>query len=214
MDWYEYSVTYLNTNTNTGATGFGNTVVNYTKLRYDLEGMTTETKVNEQVQNRFMAYDDTYTQVETIMQLCQAFVIIGVVLSALLTFTLSLCFFDGLRNKFLFWIGMGTLRIVVIVTVFFILVSSIIAFLGFLGITAAFESDGGSSCNYGPCRKFMSPSSRTNAGANLDEVQEWGAREGWFLTLATIPISILLLIVVVLNKFPIPVDSVGSGEAL
>merc|ERR1712146_872462 len=129
------------------------------------------------------------------MQLCQAFVIIGVVLSALLTFTLSLCFFDGLRNKFLFWIGMGTLRIVVIVT-------------------AAFESDGGSSCNYGPCRKFMSPSSRTNAGANLDEVQEWGAREGWFLTLATIPISILLLIVVVLNKFPIPVDSVGSGEAL
>merc|ERR1711959_331643 len=126
-------------------------------------------------------------------QLCQAFVIIGVVLSALLTFTLSLCFFDGLRNKFLFWIGMGTLRIVVI---------------------AAFESDGGSSCNYGPCRKFMSPSSRTNAGANLDEVQEWGAREGWFLTLATIPISILLLIVVVLNKFPIPVDSVGSGEAL
>ena len=120
MDWYEYSVTYLNTNTNTGATGFGNTVVNYTKLRYDLEGMTTETKVNEQVQNRFMAYDDTYTQVETIMQLCQAFVIIGVVLSALLTFTLSLCFFDGLRNKFLFWIGMGTLRIVVIITVFFI----------------------------------------------------------------------------------------------
>merc|ERR1711991_231726 len=147
-----------------------------------------------QAQNRFMAYDDTYTQVETIMQLCQAFVIIGVVLSALLTFTLSLCFFDGLRNKFLFWI----------------LVSSIIAFLGFLGIPAAFESDGGSSCNYGPCRKFMSPSSRTNAGANLDEVQEWGAREGWFLTLATIPISILLLIVVVLNKFPIPVDSVGS----
>merc|ERR1712072_355017 len=146
----------------------------------------------------------TYTQVETIMQLCQAFVIIGVVLSALLTFTLSLCFFDGLRNKFLFWIGMGTLRVVVIITVF----------LGFLGITAAFESDGGSSCNYGPCRKFMSPSSRTNAGANLDEVQEWGAREGWFLTLATIPISILLLIVVVLNKFPIPVDSVGSGEAL
>merc|ERR1711981_1274975 len=106
---------------------------------------------NKQIRNEFTSFEDTFSNVETIMQLCQAFVIIGVVLSALLTFVLSLCFF--------------------------ILVSSIIAFLGFLGITAAFESDNGSTCNYGPCRKFMSPSSRTNAGANLDEVQEWGARE-------------------------------------
>merc|ERR1711881_107686 len=109
-------------------------------------------------------YANTYTEVETIMQLCQAFVIIGV--------------------------------------------------LGFLGITAAFESDNGSTCNYGPCRKFMSPASRSTAGNNIDQGEQWGAQEGWFLTLATIPVSILLLIVVVLNKFPIPVDSVGSGEAL
>merc|ERR1711881_603781 len=116
---------------------------------------------------------------------------------------------DSLRNKFLFWVGMGTMRIIVIVTVFLILVSSIIAFLGFLGITAAFDSDN-PNCQHGPCRKFIdSPATKTT-----HQVQEWGASVGWYLTLGCIPVSIILLIVTVLNKFPIPVDSVGSGEAL
>ena len=129
--------------------------------------MTTETKVNEQARNQFMAYD-ACTQTITIMRVCQAYVIIGVVLSALVTFVLSLCCFDGLRNKFRnkFWIDMGTLRIVVTVTPWFILVSSFGASWSFVfgrivapfasdvfglggGITGAFKSDKGSICNYG-----------------------------------------------------------------
>ncbi len=42
----------------------------------------------------------------------------------------------------------------------------------------------------------------------------WGPAAGWFLFLACIPLSLLLTIVAGLNNYPVPIDSLGSGEAL
>merc|ERR1711881_734547 len=84
-----------------------------------------------------------------------------------------------------------------------------------------FFDEDNSTCSIGPCQKFTS-SVQTEAGnESVDGVNSritlttsWGPEAGWYLVLASIPISLFGLIVVVLNKFPIPVDSMGTGEAL
>ncbi len=73
----------------------------------------------------------------------------------------------------------------------------------------------------GPCNKFVdsqttSLGTYTHLGAvyNMNQSMNWGPAAGWFLFLACIPLSLLLTIVAGLNNYPVPIDSIGSGEAL
>merc|ERR1712167_296312 len=92
-----------------------------------------------------------------------------------------------------------------------LVVAEAIAFLGFLGITDAFDDDN-STCTIGPCQKFTSSVQTESGNETVDSVNSritlttsWGPEAGWYLVLASIPVSLFGLIVVVLNKFPIPV---------
>jgi hypothetical protein len=200
--------------------------VSYTRECYDLEGVTSTMKATSSSTetSTFKQYQSS-TSVWSVFKLCQAFVLIGLLTAALLSFFLVLCFANALRNKLLFLLGMNVLRIVLFLIAALILISVIIAFLGFLGITTAFNDDT-PSCVRGTCQRFSDSVKTTLPGTTSTQVAgvarnlaltqstSWGAHAGWFLVLACIPLAIFLAIIVVLNKFPIPVDSVGSGEAL
>lgn len=200
--------------------------VSYTRECYDLEGKTTTSKLNTATTETSIFTDhDGSSSVWSTFKLCQAFVLIGLLTAALLSFFLVLSFANALRNKLLFLLGMNVLRILLFVVAALILISTVIAFLGFLGITTAFNDDT-PSCNRGTCQRFADSVKVNLAGTTatvvngvtrtlqLTDTTTWGAHAGWFLVLACIPLAVFLAILVVLNKFPIPVDSVGSGEAL
>merc|ERR1712072_1447291 len=95
----------------------------------------------------------------------------------------------------------------------------IVAFLGFLGIREAFQSEL-TTCNDGPCQDFVKRTesefkNQPSAGTDTSNIRQWGPTTGWYLTAANMPLSLVLLIVVALNKFPMPIDSdATSGEAL
>jgi len=104
--------------------------------------------------------------------------------------------------------------------------AEIVAFLAFLGISDKIASDS-PNCLSGPCQKFadtvttqLGKSEITISGEVLDvkvslqQIATWGPTAGWYLVLATIPLTVLATIIVVINRFPIPVDSLGTGEAL
>lgn len=51
--------------------------------------------------------------------------------------------------------------------------------------------------------------------ASLITRQNWGPVEGWYITLVTTLPCAILLLVVIMNKFPLPIDSeASSGESL
>jgi hypothetical protein len=226
VDWYKYTETYQ-ANSSDATQLLTTTTLNYTRRYYDLQGLTNTMKSTTGTEtSRFSDHNDDNSNVWSIFKLCEAFVIIGLVLSGLLAFFLALCFADSVRNKLLFWAGMNVLRISLMVVGILVLISSTIAFLGFLGITDAFDEDI-PNCTLGYCRKFIDSQknemgiqmvqvSGATAAANyaITATTSWGAEAGWYLVLATVPMAILLIILVVLNKFPIPIESVGSGEAL
>merc|ERR1711959_250228 len=211
VDWYKFSVVYTHAPVDSSDVQVGSQTLNYTKLFFDFEGQTQQIKdASSRVTNTFTSYGDLgASNVEDVFQLAQAFTLIHL-----------LYFFDAVRNKVLFWVGLTSLRVILVVTLVLIVVAEAIAFLGFLGITDAFDEDN-STCTIGPCQKFTS-SVQTEAGnESVDSVNSritlttsWGPEAGWYLVLASIPVSLFGLIVVVLNKFPIPVDSMGTGEAL
>jgi len=90
-----------------------------------------------------------------------------------------------------------------------------IAFLAWTGITQAFASDI-PNCVSGPCLKFVDSetSVTVTGGVTITRDIAWGPTAGWYLALACIPVSIVFTIIVTLNKYPIPIDSIGTGEAL
>ena len=48
-----------------------------------------------------------------------------------------------------------------------------------------------------------------------DKLEEWVPQAGWYVVLSSIPVALVLLVVVFINKFPLPIDSeASSGEAL
>jgi hypothetical protein len=224
--WYSYNASYEATSTNP-TTGVASTfALNRTETCYDLEGASTDffsAVVGTAHVASFKEYDSS-TSVWSTMKLCRAFTLIALILSGLLMIFLLVCFADAVRNRLLFSCGMNVLRLVLLLISVIILISLVIAFLGFLGITNAFSEDN-PACTAGYCKHF-SDSTKENLGSTVivnngvtQTVQviyqtNFGPGAGWFLTLAMIPIAIILCILVVLNKFPIPVDSVGSGEAL
>jgi hypothetical protein len=206
------------------ATGTTTFTLNHTKTCYDLEGASTDFYVNGGSHTaRFLPYDSS-SSVWSIFKLVQSFVLIALILAGILSFFLVVCFAASVRNRLLFMVGMNVLRMIMLLIAVMILISLIIAFLGFLGITKAFDDDT-PSCNNAQCRRFsdsvkedrgtqVATNNQVTTTVSVTRLQDFGPDAGWFLTLAMIPIAILLCICVGMNKFPIPVDSVGSGEAL
>merc|ERR1712057_99620 len=164
--------------------------LNFTKVRYDLEGFTVESKTSAgTIDKDFFTYNSRTG--------------------------------SDVRNEFIFSFGMSVTRVFVAVLALLAAIATAIAFLVFLGVTQAFEEEL-VTCTEGPCRAFID-TIRTeglkdisdNVEYDLIRTQQWGPEAGWYLTLAAIPTSVLLLAVVVLNKFPLPIDSeASSGEAL
>merc|ERR1712093_254693 len=215
VDWYKFSVVYTHAPVDSSDVQVGSQTLNYTKLFFDFEGQTQQIKdASSRVTNTFTSYGDLgASNVEDVFQLAQAFTLIPLLLVGILLLIHILYFFDAVRNKVLFWVGLTSLRVLLVV-------AEAIAFLGFLGITDAFDDDN-STCTIGPCQKFTSSVQTESGNETVDSVNSritlttsWGPEAGWYLVLASIPVSLFGLIVVVLNKFPIPVDSMGTGEAL
>lgn len=222
--WYNYDETYSATSSNQATGASTITTLNYTRACFDLTGATTTTRGSSGPETSAFVEYSSSSALRSTFKLCQAFVLIGLILSGLLAIFLILAFADSIRNRLLFAVGMNVVRLALLVLALFILISMIIAFLGFIGITNAF-SDDQAGCVRGYCRRFADDT-KADLGTNtvlingvatpLDVTQSvtFGPNAGWYLVLACIPLAIILCAIVVVNKFPIPVDSVGSGEAL
>jgi hypothetical protein len=147
-------------------------------------------------------------------KLSQAFVLIALILSFALAVTLAVFLLDPIRNKAIFALGMTLTRAILLVAGLLLVASVLIAFLGFLGISAAFKTDQ-NGCSEGPCRTFSgSVLSQYDSGAVVSATN-WGPQAGWYIALASTPISLLVIFLIAVNRFPLPIDSeASSGEAL
>jgi hypothetical protein len=220
--WYARSVEYNSTPTTTSSSGnlpaaSSSTLLNSTKVWYDLNGFKQESRVMGTVTSVYNNYGATSgSTLRNIVKTSQAFVLIAL-LSGVILLTLLVAFFSSrIRNKVIFAFGMTVTRLLLVIFCGIILISVIIAFLVFIGVTLGFKNES-EICVEGPCRKFVDSTTVTTvSGSNtIDEVRSWGPREGWYITLASIPVSVTLLILVLVNKFPLPIDSeASSGEAL
>merc|ERR1712167_560145 len=217
VDWYAQADVYHRSTDSAASRSASNpdslidtSELNFTKVRYDLEGFTVESKTSAgTIDKDFFTYNSrTGSDVRNVFKTSQAFVIIALVIAFVLSVLLSLFFFDRIRNKFIFSFGMSVTRVFVAVLALLAAISTTIAFLVFLGVTQAFEEE------LTTCTEGLKD---TSEGVEYDLIrtQQWGPECVWYLTLAAIPTSVLLLAVVVLNKFPLPIDSeASSGEAL
>jgi hypothetical protein len=226
VDWYSYLQQFSILTTTNTAVGAGSSAVvfNSTQINWNMQGVTTMISPTSGTStNTFVLYNSS-TSVWSTFKLMQAFVLIALITSGILAFFLILCFASAIRNQLLFTLGMNVLRVVLLATAVFILASLVIAFLGFLGITNAFSNDT-PQCQQGYCNRFAdSEKSTVGTGSivtssgtitgTITNQTSFGPIQGWFLTLGCIPVAIILTVLVVVNKFPIPVDSVTIGEAL
>jgi hypothetical protein len=197
--------------------------LNYTKVFYDLAGYTIESKLSTGV------IDTVFTEytsrsgdgVKNVFETARAFVIISLVLAFVAAIILSIFFFDSIRNKVIFTFGMGITRIFLLAVPLILVLALAVGFLVFLGLPGAFEDDLG-TCVEGPCRTFTDTIKTEGLEDTVDSTtyslirtQSWGPDAGWYLVLASIPSALVLLIVVVINNLPLPIDSeASSGEAL
>jgi len=189
---------------------------NYTRVYYDLNGFTKVQAVTGTVSNTFSSYDKSnLNYVYVLVKLVQAFVLIALVFSLVVATALALFLFDSVRNKILFAIGTKVARIVIALGALVVLISTIIAFLAFLGFTNSLNLDV-ANCVEGPCKFFAHSTTTTpDPTTGVSQTETWGPAAGWWIDLATIPVALLLLVVVIVNKFPLPIDSeASSGEAL
>jgi len=219
VQWYSYNEQFKATTTDSTGASVDSTF-NSTSIQWNFEGVTKSVRpTNGQTTNTFSSHDSS-TAVWSTFKLMQAFVLIALITAGILSIFLIVCFACAIRNQLLFLLGMNVLRVALLVIATFILASLVIAFLGFLGITNAF-SDDTPNCQLGYCRRFQD-STKGDVGsmtvngvaARVTVQRSFGPVEGWFLILACIPVAIILTIIVVVNKFPIPVDSVTISEAL
>ncbi|TEB19254.1 hypothetical protein C9890_0250 [Perkinsus sp. BL_2016] len=237
VQWYRETDTFTRSvnsvtaavNTNAPAVGASTFSMNTTTVAYTLEGIKTQisvisdpTTLRQNIVENYATYDaNSGGYVKGYFKTSQAFVVIVLVVSFVLTVLLTLFQLDRVRNWFIFSIGMSFTRIAIAILAALVFVSSVIAFLSFLGLPSGFTSEI-PKCVDGPCRAFsdsikLSDLVEVKAGVSytLVETRTWGPVEGWFIVLGIIPISVVLLALVVLNKFPLPIDSeASSGEAL
>jgi len=228
VDWFSYKVEFSYTRVTATESSLSSSLYNYTQTTFDMFGQT----VNVQRANTKIVQtsQQTYAQlgangVNQQFKIQQAFVLIALLTAGLLFVAHTLYFFDGFRNKILFFIGITALRTILVIAFLAVVVSEIIAFLAFLGISEKIASDS-PNCQNGPCQKFadtvivqlgqtnLAIANEASVAVSLQQISTWGPTAGWYLVLATIPLTVLATIIVVINRFPIPVDSLGTGEAL
>ena len=214
--WFSNSTTFnAVTVSPSGSSTSTYAVLNSSKLFYDLDGIRSETKATGQqiaTTTRTEYSRTAMPKVFATVKLAQAFVLIGLILTFFVAVILLIFVFDPIRNKVIFSFGMSLTRFILLALVLLALASVIIAFLGFVGLTNAFKADQ-PECNDGPCRSFSS--SVTSPYGATSKLEEWGPQAGWYVVLSSIPVALVLLVVVFINKFPLPIDSeASSGEAL
>jgi ABC-type sugar transport system permease subunit len=217
VPWFYWSNTFTQKSIASGATNVGSTSLNSTTIMYDLIGTRTITQNSGSI-----ATVETYKNLESstnpsifsTFKLSQAFVLIALILSFIVAVILAVFLLDPIRNKAIFALGMTLTRAILLVAGLLLVASVTIAFLGFLGISASFKKDQ-SGCSEGPCRSFAGTvNSQFDSGAVVSNTQ-WGPQAGWYIALASTPISLLVVFLVAINRFPLPIDSeASSGEAL
>ena len=228
VNWYSYKVEFSYTRVTALDSSLASSLYNYTQTNFDMFGQTVHvqsanTKIVRTTQQTYAQLGASNVNQQFKIQ--QAFVLIALLTAGLLFVAHTLYFFDGFRNKILFFVGITALRTILIIALLIVVASEIIAFLAFLGLSDKVASDS-PNCLSGPCQKF-SDSVTTQLGQStldigteasvavaLQQIASWGPTAGWYLVLATIPLTVLATIIVVINRFPIPVDSLGTGEAL
>jgi hypothetical protein len=198
--------------------------VNSTKIYYDLNGVKTTIAIAGTVRSSTFQNYAQGNSIRNVTKTSQAFVLIALISGFILLTLLFTFFFDRIRNKLIFAIGMTLTRLIAVAFAALVLVSVIIAFLVYIGVVKAFKDDS-QNCVDGPCRKFVDSSSTDVAGTatingqtvagTITQSLNWGPIDGWYITLATTLPAVILLLLVVVNKFPLPIDSeASSGEAL
>lgn len=225
--WYkfEHNFDFKTTTTTTGsgsapALTANNNQINSTKVFYDLNGLKTVISMQGTIRSSKFENYPLNSSLRDITKTAQAFVLIALIGGFILMVILFTFFFDRIRNKLIFAIGMTLTRVIAVLFCALILLSVIIAFLVYIGVVKAFKDDA-KDCVDGPCRKFVDSSSTERQGTangqtgTITESLQWGPIDGWFITICTTLPAIVLLLVVVVNKFPLPIDSeASSGEAL
>ena len=220
VPWFYWSSTFTSKPSvaaGTGTTSLVSTTINSTTILYDLIGYRTMTQSSGSIAS-FEVYKNlessTNPNIFSTFKLSQAFVLIALILSFALAVTLAVFLLDPIRNKAIFALGMTLTRAILLVAGLLLVASVLIAFLGFLGISAAFKTDQ-NGCSEGPCRTFSgSVLSQYDSGAVVSATN-WGPQAGWYIALASTPISLLVIFLIAVNRFPLPIDSeASSGEAL
>merc|ERR1711881_60516 len=118
VDWYKFSVVYTHAPVDSTDVQVGSQTLNYTKLFFDFEGQTQQIKdASARVTNTFTSYGDLgASNVEDVFQLAQAFTLTPLLPVGILLLIHILYFFDAVRNKVLFWVGLTSLRVILVVT--------------------------------------------------------------------------------------------------
>jgi len=198
--------------------------INSTKIYYDLNGFKTIVSVGGTIRSSTFQNYPLTNSIRDVTKTSQAFVLIALIGGFILLTLLFTFFFDRIRNKLIFAIGMTLTRVIAVLFAAIILLSVIIAFLVYIGVVKAFKDDS-QNCVDGPCRSFVDNTSTDYVGTATVNGQttsgtitaslNWGPIDGWYITLSTTLPAIILVLVVVVNKFPLPIDSeASSGEAL
>jgi hypothetical protein len=225
--WYTFQQTYEFKSTTTGTAGSltsSTSTINQTKIYYDLNGVKTTISVGGRTTTNFQNYK-TSDNIRNVTKTSQAFVLMALIAAFILLTLLFTFFFDRIRNKLIFAVGMTLTRVVAVAFCALITISVIIAFLVYIGVVKAFKDDSNGTCVDGPCRKFVDSTSFDTTGTNtvngvstsgtISQNLTWGPIEGWYITLGTTVPAIILVLIIVVNKFPLPIDSeASSGEAL
>jgi hypothetical protein len=118
VDWYSYKIELSYTRVAASDTSLASTLYNCTQTTFGMFGQT----VNVQVANTKIVRtsEQTYAQlgasgVNEQFKIQQAFVLIALLTAGLLFVAHTLYFFDGFRNKILFFIGITALRTILII---------------------------------------------------------------------------------------------------
>jgi hypothetical protein len=195
---------------------------------------------------------DIGDDINTIFQVCFAFVLIALIVAAILVLFLAACFVTAIRVSALFNLGLTKIRILNLVLGLLILVSLLIAFLTLLGLTSAFENSA-TECQtvkaegvviqapIGYCSRFSdryderhgiqtitdfagwqdAVAGETDVRAHVKSSTSWGPSAGWYLVLACLPLCVIMIVMNIMAKMPIPSDDgvvggniAGAGEAL
>jgi hypothetical protein len=192
--------------------------LNQTTILYDLIGFRSIRQISGSKAKAQSYKAHTLAEmpsVTAIFRVSTSFVLITLILSLAISVFQLIFLNDYIRNKILYLVGMSNFRIALIAASVVTVISTIIALLALLGVSTAFKLDQ-PVCTEGPCRDFSSSVTSVFDNGAVKTVTRWGPDAGWYITLAAVPFSIILLYFVVSNRFPLPAiyDGGPSGEAL